>query len=57
MRSGQFIGPAGRGQTSGTPEPARLPKGADDPDQGRRLWAASEQLTGITFDLGAGASV
>ncbi|MGA5761570.1 oxidoreductase [Nonomuraea bangladeshensis] len=55
VRSGQFIGPAGRDQTSGTPEAAKLPKGADDPDQGRRLWAASEQLTGITFDLDAGA--
>jgi NAD(P)-dependent dehydrogenase (short-subunit alcohol dehydrogenase family) len=52
VRSGQFIGPAGRDQTSGTPGPAKLPKGADDPDQGRRLWSASEQLTGITFNLG-----
>lgn len=52
VQSGQFIGPAGRDQTSGTPVPAELPRGADDPDQGRRLWSASEQLTGITFNLG-----
>ncbi|MFB6769582.1 oxidoreductase [Streptomyces sp. NPDC056337] len=49
--SGRFVGPAGRDQTSGTPKPARLPTGADDPEEGRRLWAASEQLTGVPFDL------
>lgn len=48
-RSGQFIGPAGRDQTSGTPKPAKLPRGADDPAEGRRLWAESEQLTGVPF--------
>ena len=50
-RSGGFIGPAGRDQSSGTPKPAKLPTGADDPAEGRRLWTASEQLTGVTFDL------
>ncbi|MFJ6088461.1 oxidoreductase [Streptomyces sp. NPDC092369] len=49
VQSGQFIGPAGRDQTSGTPKPAKLPKGADDPQQGARLWAESEQLTGVAF--------
>ncbi|MFG3322868.1 hypothetical protein ACGF3J_32915 [Streptomyces sp. NPDC048171] len=49
--SGRFVGPAGRDQTSGTPKPAKLPTGADDPAEGRRLWAASEQLTGVPFDL------
>lgn len=49
--SGRFIGPAGRDQTSGTPKPAKLPTGADDPAEGRRPWAASEQLTGVPFDL------
>ncbi|MFE9707581.1 oxidoreductase [Streptomyces sp. NPDC005930] len=57
VRSGRFIGPAGRDQTSGTPKPAKLPAGADDPVEGRRLWAASEQLTGVPFDLEAGAAV
>ncbi|MFJ9553968.1 oxidoreductase [Nocardiopsis sp. NPDC101807] len=52
VTSGEFIGPAGRDQTSGTPEPAKLPTGADDPAEGRRLWAASEQLTGVPFDPG-----
>lgn len=49
VTSGEFIGPAGRDQTSGTPGPAKLPKGADDPELGARLWAESERLTGITF--------
>jgi hypothetical protein len=50
VRSGEFIGPAGRDQTSGTPTPVRLPSGADDPQQGARLWAESERLTGVTFN-------
>lgn len=48
--SGQFIGPASRNQTSGTPKPVKLPAGADDPAEGTRLWAESEQLTGTTFN-------
>ncbi|MFD9025743.1 SDR family NAD(P)-dependent oxidoreductase [Streptomyces parvulus] len=55
-RSGDFIGPAGRDQTSGAPRPARLPTGSDDPAEGRRLWAVSERLTGVPFGLDAGAA-
>lgn len=51
VHSGQFIGPAGIDQTSGTPKPARLPSGADDPAEGTRLWQESERLTGVTFTL------
>jgi hypothetical protein len=56
VRSGQFIGADGRDQTSGTPKLARLPRGADDQAEGERLWAASEQLTGVTFTPGAVAT-
>jgi NAD(P)-dependent dehydrogenase (short-subunit alcohol dehydrogenase family) len=49
VHSGQFIGPAGRDQTSGTPKPVRLPAGAADPGEGARLWAESERLTGVAF--------
>lgn len=49
LASGQFIGPAGRDQTSGAPKPANLPKGADDPQAAARLWVESEKLTGVTF--------
>jgi NAD(P)-dependent dehydrogenase (short-subunit alcohol dehydrogenase family) len=47
--SGAFIGPAGRRQDSGTPKPARLPRGADDRATGAALWRDSERLTGTTF--------
>ncbi|WP_267714367.1 hypothetical protein [Streptomyces sp. CoH17] len=57
VRSGRFIGPAGRDQTSGTPKPVELPTGADDHAEGRRLWAASEELTRVRFDLEAGAAL
>jgi len=50
VTSGQFIGPAGRDQTADTPKPAKLPKGADNPEEGAQLWATSERLTGITFN-------
>jgi NAD(P)-dependent dehydrogenase (short-subunit alcohol dehydrogenase family) len=49
VRGGEFIGPAGRDQASGTPKPARLPAGGADPVEGARLWAESERLTGVTF--------
>ncbi|MEV6303079.1 oxidoreductase [Actinoplanes sp. NPDC051861] len=48
VRNGDFIGPAGRHQDSGTPKPARLPRGADD---GTALWTESERLTGVTFTV------
>jgi NAD(P)-dependent dehydrogenase (short-subunit alcohol dehydrogenase family) len=47
--SGQFIGPAGRDQTSGTPRPVPLPRGADDPAEGAWLWSESERLTRLRF--------
>ncbi len=51
VSSGSFIGPAGRRQDSGTPKPARLPRGADDPATGMALWRESERLTGVTFTV------
>lgn len=50
ITGGEFIGPAGRDQTTGTPGLAKLPKGADDPGLGARLWADSERLTGVVFE-------
>lgn len=50
VQSGEFIGPAGRDQTAGTPHPVKLPDGADNPDEGQWLWAESERLTGVSFD-------
>jgi NAD(P)-dependent dehydrogenase (short-subunit alcohol dehydrogenase family) len=47
--SGAFYGPAGRRQDSGTPRPAQLPRGADDPAEAETLWTESERLTGVRF--------
>lgn len=49
VRSGQFIAPAGRVQTSGTPKAIRIPRGADTAAEGDRLWSESERLTGVEF--------
>ncbi|MEV6610895.1 SDR family oxidoreductase [Kutzneria sp. NPDC051319] len=49
--SGGFYGPAGRDQTAGAPIPAKLPRGADDPAEGLRLWQESERLTGVRFAI------
>lgn len=51
VASGQFIGPAGTDQTSGTPKVLPMPPGTDDPVEGARLWAASEQLTNVRFEI------
>ncbi|GLY97418.1 oxidoreductase [Actinoplanes sp. NBRC 103695] len=42
--NGAFLGPAGRRQDSGAPKPARLPRGATDPEAGAALWSASGRL-------------
>lgn len=49
VRAGQFIAPAGRVQTSGTPKAIRIPRGADTTEEGDRLWFESERLTGVNF--------
>jgi NAD(P)-dependent dehydrogenase (short-subunit alcohol dehydrogenase family) len=51
VASGGFYGPAGRDQTSGTPKSVALPRGADDPATGVRLWTESERLTGVRFAI------
>ena len=48
--SGGFFGPAGRDQTSGTPRPVTLPRGAGSAAEGAWLWAESERLTGIRLE-------
>lgn len=49
--NGGFYGPAGRDQTSGTPKQVALPRGADDPAEGARLWTESERLTGTGYAI------
>jgi NAD(P)-dependent dehydrogenase (short-subunit alcohol dehydrogenase family) len=49
VHGGDFIGPAGRKQDTGTPKRVKLPRGADDPAEAMQLWADTERLTGVTF--------
>jgi len=49
VQGGQFFGPAGLGETRGRVTEARLNPKAADPANGRRLWAAAERLTGISY--------
>ncbi|GAA3746178.1 oxidoreductase [Micromonospora maritima] len=46
---GRLIAPGGPGELRGHPAPGRLSAAATDPDNGRRLWDLSEQLTGVRF--------
>ena len=48
-KAGQYYGPTGPGETRGAPGVARIAPQAADPALGARLWALSEQLTGLSF--------
>ncbi|MFF8774573.1 oxidoreductase [Kitasatospora sp. NPDC015120] len=50
-RGGEFIGPDGRGELRGAPTRVRLAPTAQDAAAARRLWALSEELTGVRFGL------
>ncbi|MER8184962.1 oxidoreductase [Kitasatospora sp. NPDC094015] len=53
LPGGSYTGPGGRGELRGYPAPARLSPHAQDDGRARRLWEASERLTGVGFpDLG-----
>ncbi|GAA1773151.1 oxidoreductase [Luedemannella helvata] len=49
VRSGQFFGPSGLWETRGRVTEARLSREAADPAVGKRLWAAAEKLTGVSY--------
>jgi NAD(P)-dependent dehydrogenase (short-subunit alcohol dehydrogenase family) len=53
---GSFVGPRGLGQTRGRPRVLRLYPSAIDPAVAARLWALSEELTGLSGP-GAGPPV
>ncbi|MDC7802593.1 oxidoreductase [Sphingomonas sp. BLCC-B65] len=46
-----YVGPSGRFETSGEPTLVGRSPAASDPAAARRLWAVSEDLTGVTFPL------
>ncbi|MBQ1023874.1 oxidoreductase [Micromonospora sp. C95] len=49
VRGGQFFGPSGLWETRGRVTEARLSPEATDPAVGKRLWAAAEALTGVSY--------
>ncbi len=48
-QAGGYYGPNGLGEIKGPPGPARVMPQARDAEAGKRLWAVSETLTGISF--------
>ncbi len=48
---GDFYGPDGPGEMRGRPTKVRVATEAQDPDVGRKLWAVSEELTGVEYGL------
>jgi NAD(P)-dependent dehydrogenase (short-subunit alcohol dehydrogenase family) len=56
LEGGTFVGPDGRGEQRGHPQPnARATSAARDEETARRLWEVSEELTGVHYDLPAPA--
>jgi NAD(P)-dependent dehydrogenase (short-subunit alcohol dehydrogenase family) len=49
---GQYYGPAGFAQSRGYPKVVGSSKKSHDADRQRRLWAVSEELTGVTYTVG-----
>jgi NAD(P)-dependent dehydrogenase (short-subunit alcohol dehydrogenase family) len=48
-----YVGPRGVGEMRGAPTLVGRSAAASDPDAAKRLWTLSEELTGVTFPLGA----
>ena len=51
VHGGQYYGPDGFGQTRGNPVLVESSKKSHDADRQRRLWAVSEELTGVTYPV------
>lgn len=49
VRGGQFFGPSGLWETRGRVTEARFSQEAADPAVGKQLWAAAEELTGVSY--------
>lgn len=56
LEGGMYIGPDGKGEQRGHPTPVGMTSAARDEEVAARLWTVSEGLTGVHFELGAGAA-
>ena len=50
LPGGTYVGPDGPSEMRGHPRPVGTSAAARDEEAARRLWAISEQLTGVSFD-------
>ncbi|SDE41612.1 SDR family NAD(P)-dependent oxidoreductase [Auraticoccus monumenti] len=53
VSGGQYYGPGGRGEVRGYPRLVGSSAGSHDQSAQQRLWRISEELTGVTFPVGA----
>jgi hypothetical protein len=53
VEGGHYIGPDGIGEFRGYPKRVKVNAEGSDPEVGRRLWAVSEELTGVRYDFGS----
>jgi NAD(P)-dependent dehydrogenase (short-subunit alcohol dehydrogenase family) len=53
VSGGQYYGPGGRGENRGYPKLVTSSGDSHDQATQQRLWTVSEELTGVTFPLGA----
>jgi hypothetical protein len=56
LEGGSYVGPDGIGEFRGHPRLVSANRAARDEDVAARLWAVCEELTGVRFELGAGAA-
>jgi NAD(P)-dependent dehydrogenase (short-subunit alcohol dehydrogenase family) len=57
LEGGTFVGPDGRGEHGGHPQPnASASSAARDEETARRLWEVSEELTGVRYEFQAPAT-
>jgi NAD(P)-dependent dehydrogenase (short-subunit alcohol dehydrogenase family) len=57
LEGGTYVGPGGRGEQRGHPQPDAAPaRAALDEAVAARLWAVSEEATGVRFDLAVPAA-
>jgi NAD(P)-dependent dehydrogenase (short-subunit alcohol dehydrogenase family) len=57
LPGGSYVGPDGIGEMRGHPRVVGAAKRAYDEDVWRRLWEASEELTGVTYSFSAAAAM
>jgi hypothetical protein len=53
VEGGEYVGPGGLFDMRGAPEKQRSNDKSYDEDRAERLWAVSEESTGVSFDFDA----